>query len=692
MAGSPLSSSLSFCKLHFLVLVPILVGIFTEGVIVAAQSPTEVAPVPQTQNQPVIFPHHKHSNAEDIFSLGNHYFYGNYHRSQTNTTFLTLPQTQFQFQNQTTSFNPKNYEFNKQQQQQQQYGYGYQDEPEGFHNEEPYQSHEPRPHHHPHRHHQQNERRPLGFGGILGPAPDQLMSMPMMQVQMQPVQIPVVPMVPVRPHKRPRPRPLIPRPPLNLPQIPMEQQNQNQRPGELPVKVETPRPPPGMEFGVTPSPSDFRPVPPTPQNIYSNVETESTTTIPTTTTTELIIPRIEGLNITFWANGSMKELPDAYGGLNQEFMNEAYKLLPIYGINLYSKTINGSYITGSGGVLPPGNLTVGFYPYREAALPYLVGVEFRNGRSISDEELRTRLELIATKFHSIQTRNSSFFVGPQAAELNREKNYLALTVLETLKVGQNGTGSSEANAVLESAQEANSRYAGTVWGICLESARDLASAMAVYPEANQIRNKVNAEGLQLGVLLEANVCEDFTINGNNMTELQTVVLQLSTFTDFFVCDVFPLSGQSETAAGNVIERFGKVQEGFRELAPNLEVILRTGINGSGSTGNGNEDFRQFWKKMENYGLENRQRIFMREAFDANEDLQQQEAEVKKQFGYWTLANGTEFVEKGTGTKAFLPSMLNNFDSENLGVTTLQAPPTSYQITNDIYNNNFSGEQ
>ncbi|CAL8122674.1 unnamed protein product [Orchesella dallaii] len=305
-----------------------------------------------------------------------------------------------------------------------------------------------------------------------------------------------------------------------------------------------------------------------------------------------------------------------------------------------------------------------FSPY--FGVEYGPNVESRADDKYSIDEIKKMLKVILTKSNSILTysmgiwyskhtgslgETSYSLTATAAAQLNKEYNKQLLSISQGASIlldGENSAQPDIENAFL-SAQQANGIYFNTVSSITFRVGagyvEDQQSGQRAITEIR--KQKLRAHGMGLKVGIRVNICGDIQGGPN-----QQMLTELATTADYFVCSVYPPFAIAEPSdfVNYVTSTLTTYKSAFAKVAPNLEIVFRTGLASEGDSYknpaymNTPQKSKDLWDRLQSWVEQNKVRVFMHEAFDTPASLAWNDGHS----GYWKAVGNGNYVEKGTG--------------------------------------------
>ncbi|XP_035706164.1 glucan 1,3-beta-glucosidase isoform X2 [Folsomia candida] len=246
--------------------------------------------------------------------------------------------------------------------------------------------------------------------------------------------------------------------------------------------------------------------------------------------------------------------------------------------------------------------------------------------------------------------DSNCLISRAAAHINRDHNSVVLSVSQGIyQHDDGGLMSREINNAFSAAQDANTIFGGTVWGLVFtnEFVTDSSNGPRVLQMIRD--NKARAHGMNLRVGTRVHTCGEIW-GGNN----QAILQQIAAESDFIMCNLYPPYNANDPARAvqAISDAYYSARDGFWRTNPQLEVIIgETGWASEGETFNNAvntiENEKRFWEGMRDWSSANRVKVQMFEAFD---EPWKTGMEGEKHFGWWYRPNNNEarYIEKATG--------------------------------------------
>lgn len=251
--------------------------------------------------------------------------------------------------------------------------------------------------------------------------------------------------------------------------------------------------------------------------------------------------------------------------------------------------------------------------------------------------------------------DSSALVAQAAANLNKEKNSKVVDVAIGIYQSEDqNIQSAEVNHAFDAADDANGRYADTVWGIVFtnEYIVDQRTGEKVLGMIRYDKNRAKTKNLKVGT--RVNTCDQILNSGS---QLHGVLSDIARESDFIMCNMYPAAnvvhGGSQQAVDAVGNFFLDVQNAFKSINNNIVVMIgETGWPSEGDSFNGSpntiKNMQDFWSGMNEWASRNGVRTYMFEAID---EPFKSGFTGEPHYGWWyRQSNGAEdYVEKVTNT-------------------------------------------
>lgn len=246
--------------------------------------------------------------------------------------------------------------------------------------------------------------------------------------------------------------------------------------------------------------------------------------------------------------------------------------------------------------------------------------------------------------------DSNALIARAAAQINRDSRSVVLSVSQGIfQHDDSNLQQREINNAFSAAQDANSIWGGTVWGLTFtnEWVTDSNNGPKVLDMIR--KNKAKARGMGLKVGTRVHTCGEIW-GGRNQRILQDIARE----SDFIMCNLYPGQGANnpEAAVGQISDAYYSARDGFWRHNRNLEVqIGETGWASEGPTFNDAvntvENMRRFWNGMKSWASQHKVKVQMFEAFD---EPWKTGREGEKHFGWWYRPdnNQARYIEKTTG--------------------------------------------
>ncbi|ODM94591.1 Mast/stem cell growth factor receptor Kit [Orchesella cincta] len=282
-----------------------------------------------------------------------------------------------------------------------------------------------------------------------------------------------------------------------------------------------------------------------------------------------------------------------------------------------------------------------------------------NDRSYSKEMVKMMLEIILkADYHSVTTwgmgapnkafdkssisESASIVHTPiAAAEINRERKYLALTIYEGLYQSvYEDQVNTEIEIGLKMAKEANEIFPGTVPAIMFPSRvgfNDLIDNTNLNQKFKNVSTRVRAINLKFGV----RITDCPQIPTRSYQKVMDVVSQ----TDFIICMVAPDENRfkfgyenfKNSAILSLLQAEEFLENTVKMNMSSFKLILETGWAGDDALKSPNSvsDLKGFWALITEWAKQSNRQVFLHEAFDSPwKDTISEGAELAAHFGRW----------------------------------------------------------
>ncbi len=169
------------------------------------------------------------------------------------------------------------------------------------------------------------------------------------------------------------------------------------------------------------------------------------------------------------------------------------------------------------------------------------------------DDVKNALALVSTKFQSVTTysmgvntwnvdnpwdqADSNCLIARAAGRINRERNRLDLKVnIGAFQNDNEKIMQKEISAAFEAANDANSNFKGTVWGITFtnEYIMNESQGYRVLAMITLNKEKAKSQGLEIGTRTQ--MCSVILKNSN---PLYNVMSQIAMQSDFVMCNLYP---------------------------------------------------------------------------------------------------------------------------------------------------------
>ncbi|CAL8121003.1 unnamed protein product [Orchesella dallaii] len=230
-----------------------------------------------------------------------------------------------------------------------------------------------------------------------------------------------------------------------------------------------------------------------------------------------------------------------------------------------------------------------------------------------------------------------------AANINKEKNNLALTVFQGIYKGSPSSRlNSEIEVGFEIAQAANLIYEGTVPALVFPTSAGLFGLFDMLEKFESISVRARNSKLKIGVRLW-NCHHTITGVDKNDKNIQDLIKLF----DFIICQVIPV--ESDYLQGvvpffeKITKEFVEVENAVKEMGINAtKIVLESGwasVPNENNLNNGTIQLKTFWEKMGQWANSEKKIVFMTEAFDNPWKEGNKELFSAAHYGLWKHVQG-----------------------------------------------------
>ncbi|ODM87802.1 hypothetical protein Ocin01_18880 [Orchesella cincta] len=264
------------------------------------------------------------------------------------------------------------------------------------------------------------------------------------------------------------------------------------------------------------------------------------------------------------------------------------------------------------------------------------------------------------KNNTIYQSTSIVHTALAAAEINREKKQLALTVYQGLFPNPNRGFNSETEVSFEVAEAANKIYKGTVPALVFSSTVAFHELLYTHIIATlkNVSDRAHVSNLKFGVRLYDCVSMGVILNASqNSVNIQNLMELL----DFIICTrIPPLSAYSEGPnifKEQITKEILEVETTVKKMYNDTEVILETAWGGEMNTTNPYTtiEMKMFWEMMGLWANQQQKLVFMQEGFDNPWKVGIRELAFAAHFGIWKHSDEEQdFIRKGSKIETHNP--------------------------------------
>jgi exo-beta-1,3-glucanase (GH17 family) len=294
------------------------------------------------------------------------------------------------------------------------------------------------------------------------------------------------------------------------------------------------------------------------------------------------------------------------------------------------------------------------------------------------DDVKAQLNVIGSKFSSISTygigtnqwnvdknwwesADSEAFIAKSGAELNRDAGYKKFSINQGIhQKDVKEQQDKEVNNAFHSAEDSNSVFPVTVWGLTFtnEYLTSVASGEKILGMIEWDKNRAHGLGIKVGTRIH--VCSVVENTGHELYQILVKIVQAS---DFIYCNMYPSRDETrngaQSSASNIGNLFVRWRDAFKRLNPNIEVLIgETGWPSSGKSfndsPNNESNLANFWQSMAKIAKEKGIKVQMFEGIDEPWKCNQQDSSptssggrfgAECHYGLWYRVGNNGFQEK-----------------------------------------------